>query len=199
VNTFQQPYPRLPVCLMGGLALLVFGWWFIQLLPDPHPTTIHGRAATAEEFAQINDVVQRAEAIRYPARRTGDVSAFPTIYANDDHILLGDGWYDMLNDDRERADAVLTAAGMALPGRNPGFLTAVAVETLLLHEDGPPYWAGPAKPVTLSEVEVSGNHAGAIVRLSEGGGTFEHYVFTRVDGHWLISSIWTDCDPTGCA
>jgi hypothetical protein len=38
-----------------------------------------------------------------------------------------------------------------------------------------------------------------VANAANGGGTFQHDVFTRVAGHWTISSIWTDCDPGGCA
>ncbi len=169
------------------------------MLPEPQPTVIHGRAATASEVTQFTELVQLSEAILYPARRTGDISAFSTIYVDDPRIRLSDDWYGLINDDSKRARALLTGVGMELPDGEPGFLTVVTVETLQRHQDGPPYWAGPAKPVTVSEAKVSGNHAGAIVRLAEGGGTFFHYVFTRIDGRWLISSIWSDCDPGGCA
>ena len=199
VVPIERSYPWLPVWLVGGIALFAVVWWGTLLLPEPTPTAIHGRAASASEVAQLTGLVQRSEAILYQARRTGDVSALPTIFADDSRIRLSDGWYALIDDDPERASTLLTGAGMELPDGKPGFLTVVTVETLQRHQDGPPFGASPAKPVLVSDVEVRGSHAGAIVRLLEGSGTFFHYVFTHVDGQWLISSIWSDCDPRGCA
>jgi hypothetical protein len=196
---FARPYPRLPAWLLGGLALLLVGGCMVRHISETTPTTIQGRPATAQEARELRDLVQRAQTIRFPARRTGDVSAFPTLFSDDPNVRLHADWYAMFDQQRARADALLTSVGLPAPRWTPGFLTLVTIETLQLHADGPPYWAGPAKPVTVSQIEVRGSHAGAIVRLAEGGGTFEHYVFTRVAGQWTFSSIWTDCDPGGCA
>jgi hypothetical protein len=193
-------HPWLPLVVLVALLLIPVGIWAWHQRPEPQPTAItSGRPATEAEQAELTALIEHAAQVQSHGRNTGDISAFPSVYINDPSVHLHPDMFLVRDDDPDGYKALLASVNWQQVNAKPGFLDLNIAQALRLHRDGPPYWGGVGKPIVVYAIVIDGVHAGAVSRLAEGGGTREHYVFTRVDNHWRISSIWTFCMPGGCA
>jgi hypothetical protein len=181
-----------------AVTAAVLSW---QIWPRPHqghPDDIDGRPPTVDEATAITDVIQHVNSATGNARWTGDISRLTDVFADDPSYPLFGEWATAWKQQEHDSEQLLAVAGWPLPKR-PGLLTYTAAESLRIHRDGPPYWAGASNPIRVYDIEIDGEHAGAKSRLSEGGGTILHYILTRGSNGWRVSAIWTTCAPGGCA
>jgi hypothetical protein len=187
--------------VIAAVALAVVGLLVWHAWPDrtaEPPADVDGRPATAKEAAAISTVIERVVAVEAAARRTGDISELVAVFIDDPAYPLFGEYSDTWDERRDDFEQLLDAAGWTSPD-DLGLLTYTVATSLQVHRDGPPYLAGPSKPITISTITVDGDHAGATSCLREGGGTITHYALTLMDGFWRVSAIWTTCLPSGCA